>query len=172
MTKRSNGFARYSITARILASAGRSQRNYGLRFCAGALGADTRRSKLRTSLGAIGISTFGNLRTPKKRKSNPRSTYPDRLDPFRRKAHWQAESAELRVAVDRGELVPRQDVLETYAAALKPIRLTLETLPDVLERDAGLSAHQVARAEKAIDQVREHLHADVLKELDRVRARA
>jgi hypothetical protein len=97
---------------------------------------------------------------------------PGKLDPFRRKAHWQAEQAELRVAVDRGELIAREDVLATYAAALKPIRLVLETLPDILERDAGLSAQQVTRAERAIDDLREHLHGDVLKGLKRVRARA
>jgi hypothetical protein len=90
---------------------------------------------------------------------------PDRLDPFRRKAHFQAESAQLKLALDRGDLIRREDVEQAYAAVMKPIRLTLETLPDVLERDAGLSAQQVTRAERAIDELREHLHDDVLKGL-------
>lgn len=88
---------------------------------------------------------------------------PDRLDPFRRKASLQSEQIALRLAVERGELVPCDDVRETFAKAFKPIRLTLETLPDILERDAGLTPPQVARCERVLDEVREQLHDEVFK---------
>lgn len=90
-------------------------------------------------------------------------------DPFRRKADLQAEAIALQLSVKRGELIHVDDVREAYAAALKPVRLALETLPDMLERDAGLTPAQVARAERAIDEARDRLHADVLK-VARVRA--
>jgi hypothetical protein len=88
---------------------------------------------------------------------------PNKLDPFRRKAHYQAEQAELALAIDREEVIRRGDVEETYAAAFKPIRLMLETLPDVLERDAGLSPAQVQRVERSLDELREQMHARVIK---------
>lgn len=88
---------------------------------------------------------------------------PARLDPFRRKAHWQAEQAELALALEKEDVIKRGDVEETYAAAFKPIRLMLETLPDVLERDAGLSPLQVARVERSLDELREQMHARVVR---------
>ncbi len=84
-------------------------------------------------------------------------------DPFRRKADLQSEEIELRLKVERGELIPRDDVRETWAEALKPVRLALETLPDVLERDVALTPAQVACAERVIDEVRTQLHGQVLK---------
>jgi Protein of unknown function (DUF1441) len=94
---------------------------------------------------------------------------PTKLDPFRRKAHWQAEAAELRLDVDRGGLVQVPDVEQVYAATMKPIALMLDTLPDILERDAGLNAQQVSRAEQAIDELRDQLVGVLQKELKRVR---
>jgi hypothetical protein len=98
---------------------------------------------------------------------------PKRLDPFRRKAHYQAEHAELALAVEREELLRRGDVEEIYGRALKPIRLLLETLPDVLERDANLSPAQVEHVERRLDELREHMHTKVLSavKVKRVRTR-
>jgi hypothetical protein len=93
---------------------------------------------------------------------------PQQLDPFRRKAALQSEQLQIRIATERGELVPIEDVRDTFAAALKPIRHTLETLPDLLERDAGLSAPQVRACERVIDKLRDALHLQ-LKELGDVR---
>lgn len=90
-------------------------------------------------------------------------------DPFRRKADLQSEGLELRLKAERGELIPRDDVQRTYAEALKPLRLMLETLPDVLERDVGLAPAQVARAERVIDEVRAQMH-DQVQEVARARA--
>ena len=94
---------------------------------------------------------------------------PDQLDPYRRKAFIQGDQAKLRLAVDRGELVRVPDLEQVYAATMKPIALMLDTLPDILERDAGLNAQQVARVEKAIDDLREQLVGILEKELRRVR---
>lgn len=84
-------------------------------------------------------------------------------DPFRRKAALQGEQIEIKLAVERGELIRDDDVRETFARAFKPIRLALETLPDVLERDAGLTPQQVATAERVLDELREQIYKDVLK---------
>ena len=81
----------------------------------------------------------------------------DQHDPFRRKAAAQAEALELRLGAERGEYIAADDVRETYAAAFVPIRRMLETLSDVLERDAALTPAQVARVERAVDELRHEL---------------
>jgi hypothetical protein len=91
---------------------------------------------------------------------------PERLDPFRRKAHFQAEKEKLHLDVERGELVPRPEVEDYYARAFKPIGVFLETLPDALERDAGLTPAQIERTERLLDGLREQLHANVLEAVD------
>lgn len=88
---------------------------------------------------------------------------PEKLDPHRRKAHFQAEQAGIRLAAERGELVKRTDVAETFTAAFKSVQLVLETLPDILERDAGLAPEQVTCVERALDELRERLYAEVVK---------
>ena len=84
-------------------------------------------------------------------------------DPFRRKASLQGEQIELRLAVERGDLLPANDVRDVFAEGFKVVRLALETLPDVLERDAALTPVQVAACERVLDKTREELHGDLQK---------
>jgi hypothetical protein len=94
---------------------------------------------------------------------------PTQLDPFRRKAHFQAETAELHLDIERGELLRADDVRTAYAAGMKPIALMFDTLPDVLERDAGLTEQQVSRVEEVLDELRDQLVGLLDRELKRVR---
>jgi phage terminase Nu1 subunit (DNA packaging protein) len=135
------------------------------------------RETVRKRLGDGGVKTAGKrkgyalyrLRDAVRAVLTGADADPTKLDPFRRKAHWQAEAAELRLDVDKGELVRVTDLEQVYAATMKPIALMLDTLPDVLERDAGLNAQQVSRAERAIDETRELLVGLLQKDLTRVR---
>lgn len=83
---------------------------------------------------------------------------PDKLKPWERKAHYQAEHEKLRLQVERGELVPSIEVEQGEAAIFKIVTQGLETLPDVLERDVGLSPLQLARVERHLDEYREALY--------------
>lgn len=83
---------------------------------------------------------------------------PDRLDPFRRKAHYQSESEKLKIERDRGELIPRIEVEDLLAHALKILGHDLDVLPDILERDCGATPQQLAKIEAAIDAAREQIY--------------
>lgn len=83
---------------------------------------------------------------------------PDALRPMERKLHYQAEREKLNLQVDRGELVPSLEVEQGQGQIFAIVTQSLETLPDVLERDVGLSALQLARVERHLDQLREALY--------------
>jgi len=83
------------------------------------------------------------------------------LDPAQARARLdtaRAEKTELDLAAARGELLPAEVHRDALADALKIVASTLEALPDVLERDAGIGAAGVARAVRAVDALREELY--------------
>lgn len=83
---------------------------------------------------------------------------PQKLDPFRRKAHYQAEREALELSTSRRELIPRIEVEEEQARVAKIIVQALETLPDILERDCGLAGTQLEKVETTIDKVRDEMY--------------
>lgn len=82
---------------------------------------------------------------------------PDKMDPFRRKAHFQAESTKLAMERAAGDLVPVEEVRAEMANIAKAVIQTLDILPDVLERDAGISPKAVARCQELISLERDKL---------------
>ncbi len=88
---------------------------------------------------------------------------PDSLRPFERKAHYQAEHEKLRLQVERGELVPSIEVERGHGQIFAITTHGLDTLPDVLERDVGLSPLQLTRVEKHIDEMREALYQALIE---------
>jgi hypothetical protein len=91
---------------------------------------------------------------------------PDKLDPFQRKAHYQAEHEKLQLETDRGQLVPAIEVEAKFAANFKTMAQWLDTLPDVLERDCGASPVLLAKIERRIDGLREELYQQLTGEGD------
>jgi hypothetical protein len=83
---------------------------------------------------------------------------PDKLDPFKRQAHYKAEHLKLQVESEQRELIPRIEVEQEQARILRVVALFLDTLPDILERDCGLAAAMIVAVEKRLDQMREELH--------------
>lgn len=90
--------------------------------------------------------------------SDDGSADPDKLDPFKRQAHYKAEHLKLQLEAEQRELLPRIEVEQEQARILRVIALFLDTLPDVLERDCGLAAAMIIAVEKRLDQVREEMH--------------
>lgn len=83
------------------------------------------------------------------------------LDPAQEKAALDlARRTEIedRIRVKRGELMPRDEYCRDLAAVLKLLAVTLESLPDVLERDAGIDGGAVERCRQVIDGLREELY--------------
>lgn len=89
---------------------------------------------------------------------------PRRLPPKERLDHYRAEREALRLDTERGDLIPVTDVEDTLGAAFKLVAQTLDTLPDILERDCSLDPRSVARTQQAIDALREDLYQRMVKE--------
>lgn len=82
----------------------------------------------------------------------------DRLDPFRRKAHYSAELDKMKMMQQGGQLVPIYEVEQEQARIAKVVTQFLDTLPDILERDCGATPQMLAKIEQRIDAAREDLY--------------
>lgn len=132
------------------------------------MGPDT----LRRRLAAAGVQAFGKRggRNVYKLSDVWRAVQPQDDDasgmrPHDRLSLARAVETEDRVRRQRGELCEAGDVERTMAGLASKFLRTAETLPDILERDAGLPPHAVALVEKAVDRLRYAL-ADELETLD------
>jgi len=68
---------------------------------------------------------------------------PDQLEPFKRRAHYQAEHEKLILGVKSGELLPRAEVEREFARVFDILARFLDVLPDRAER-AGLATPALA----------------------------
>lgn len=81
----------------------------------------------------------------------------DSLSPMDRKAFWQAENERLKYEEKTGELIPASEVALEMGTMAKAVVQTLETLPDILERDCGLQPKELIRVQQVIDDVRDQM---------------
>jgi hypothetical protein len=99
------------------------------------------------------------LADPEQQQKNPRD-----LPPMERRAFYQSENERLKVEVSTGALIPAPEVEADYAALVKVVAQFFDTLPDVLERDAGLTGEQVERVQEACDRVRQAIYEKVVSD--------
>lgn len=78
---------------------------------------------------------------------------PAGMDPFKRKAHYQAQQEEIRYLEECGELVPKIQMQEEMSRAAKVFVHLTSTLPDVLEQQCGLTP---AQTQIAVDYCNKH----------------
>ncbi|MDP8051043.1 DUF1441 family protein [Pasteurella atlantica] len=88
----------------------------------------------------------------------------DSLSPVERRAFWQAENERLKFERETGELIPAHEVAFEMGAMAKAIIQTLETLPDVLERDEGLSPKALNRVQEVVDDLRDQMALHLITE--------
>jgi len=88
----------------------------------------------------------------------------DKLDPLKRKAHYQAENDRLKLMVSSGQLVPIAGVEKRLAAVAKLFAQFCDTLPDILERDCGAKPDFLKSIEQRLDSLREDMYKDLLAE--------
>ena len=86
------------------------------------------------------------------------STDPEKLSPKDRLDWYRGNRERKKDMQEAGELVPAARFEAELAAVLKAVAVTLESLPDVLERDAGIDGAAVERTQAVIDRVREDLY--------------
>lgn len=82
---------------------------------------------------------------------------PEKLDPYKRKAFYASELDKLALEQKAGELIPRIEVEQELARVAKMVTRFCDTLPDVLERDCGLSGAALVKVEESLDGMRTEL---------------
>lgn len=90
---------------------------------------------------------------------------PEQMPPRERRDWYEGERVRLEVQELKGELVRIDQYRAEMARILKSLADTLETLPDELERQAGLTPHQAERLISVLDAERSRL-ADRLSTQD------
>ncbi len=89
-----------------------------------------------------------------------------KLDPQQEKARLdsaRATLAEIAVQEKAGTLIQAEIFREALADSFKHLAMTLESLPDLLERDAGITGGAVDRAIIVLDKAREQLYARLIQ---------
>ncbi|WKS98747.1 DUF1441 family protein [Gallibacterium salpingitidis] len=81
----------------------------------------------------------------------------DSMSPNDRRSFWQAENERLKYERETGELIPAYEVAQEMSILAKAVIQQLETLPDILERDAGLSPSALIRVQQIIDDIRDQM---------------
>ena len=82
-------------------------------------------------------------------------------DPFERKAWYESENKRLQFENEIGRLLVADDVAAIDAEKNKRIALRLDTLVDVVEREAGLTPEQSAVVIRIVDSMRDDLFNDI-----------
>lgn len=80
-----------------------------------------------------------------------------KMSPQDRKAWYQSENERLKFEKEEREVIPVDEVVQVYSSMLKAVVMVLETLPDILERDCGLTPAAVNRVQGIIDDLRDEM---------------
>lgn len=96
------------------------------------------------------------------RRAPDGETDPEKLSVYDRGLYFKAELDRMKVDVERGSLMRREDVEAEWARVLKIIAQEMDTLPDEIERDIGASPLILEKIETKIDEVRERMYAGVV----------
>ena len=91
---------------------------------------------------------------------------PNDLPPQERRAWYQSENERLKFEKETSQLVPLQDMQRDVSIMAKSIITMLDTLPDQLERDLGLTADTVQSIQDSCDAAREQLYTRILDDLE------
>lgn len=86
---------------------------------------------------------------------------PERASPKERKDWYDSEFRRRQLQERDRELIPAAEVEAGLAALVQQVVRTLDTLGDVLERDAGITGQAVERVQKVTDAARDELYRRV-----------
>ena len=91
-----------------------------------------------------------------------RDVSPEELAPAERLALARAKREELTLAKESGDLCAAEDVRAEMGDMARIFAKALDTFPDVLEADFGLTPEQVAEVRDRVDQIRNHAYEELL----------
>lgn len=98
------------------------------------------------------------LKAREKKSSGPAGDHEiDSLHPRDRYMHYKAELAERELRLRDGELYLASETNRTISTLFKAVTATLDSIPDVLERDCGLSPDDIHPVFITIDMLRESI---------------
>jgi phage terminase Nu1 subunit (DNA packaging protein) len=83
---------------------------------------------------------------------------PASMSPKERLDHYRALREQAKHQQEMGQLIPAIEFENGIASIVKPLANGIESLPDLLERDVGLTGAQVGRAIEVCDALRESLY--------------
>jgi phage terminase Nu1 subunit (DNA packaging protein) len=87
---------------------------------------------------------------------------PANMTPKERLDHFRALREQAKHQQEMGELIPAEEFRQGLAGPFKLLANTVESLPDVLERDAGLTGAQAELCIKICDRLREDLYQQLV----------
>jgi len=95
--------------------------------------------------------------------ADPADNDPQRMAPLQKKQHYQALHEQLRLQEAARELISCTEVELELARIFKLLVQACDTIPDILERDCGLTGDALTSVERAIDAVREQIYSDLIR---------
>jgi phage terminase Nu1 subunit (DNA packaging protein) len=87
---------------------------------------------------------------------------PANMSPKERLDHFRALREQAKHEIEMGQLIPAAEFETGIANVIKPLATGIESLPDLLERDVGLTGAQVEKAIQVCDQLREQLYKQLI----------
>lgn len=90
----------------------------------------------------------------------------DELMPQDRKAWFQSENERLKLERELRHLVPADEVQREMASLAKAVASGLDSLADMLERDAGLPSDAIDLVEQVTDALREQMYRAIVADED------
>lgn len=89
---------------------------------------------------------------------------PEELGPKDRKDWYDSELKRIQYEQEMAKLIPADEVAEVVAEVFKKVALSLDTMADVIERDAGLKGKQIDVMQRIIDNARSQLTTDLVSD--------
>lgn len=91
---------------------------------------------------------------------------PDELPPQDRKAWYQSENERVKLELELRNLVPAEEAHREMSRLAKAVASGLDSLADMLERDAGLPPEAIEMVEQVTDNLREQMYQSVMDDGD------
>ncbi|WP_027853842.1 DUF1441 family protein [Marinobacterium litorale] len=89
---------------------------------------------------------------------------PDELPPTEMRAWYQAQNERVKLEQTLRGLVVAEEVHREMGSLAKAVATTLDSLPDILERDCGLPGEAVDRVQSVIDSLRDQMYQRIIED--------
>lgn len=89
---------------------------------------------------------------------------PAKLPPSDRKAWYQSENERVKLEVQLRSLLCSNKVHREMSQLAKAVTTTLDSLPDILERDCDLSPEAILRVQDSVDALRDQMYLRIMQE--------